>query len=170
MSLIRTSVDILFANEAEITSLYQTSSFEEAAERAARDTKLAAITRSEKGSVILGEGKRIEIEAAPVAKVVDTTGAGDLYAAGFLFGMARDLGLEAAGRLGSLAAAEIISHVGARPAVSPPTWRARTDRWPGSDVHRRSALTRYPEAEAQPRPGPLEPSFRLQHGSKGPQP
>ena len=115
MSLIHAQVDILFANEAEITSLYQTTSFEEAAERAARDIKLAAITRSEKGSVILGEGRRIEIEAAPVAKVVDTTGAGDLYAAGFLFGVARDLGLEAAGRLGSLAAAEIISHVGARP-------------------------------------------------------
>jgi sugar/nucleoside kinase (ribokinase family) len=118
MSLIHAQVDILFANEAEITSLYQTSSFEEAAKRAARDTKLAAITRSEKGSVVLGEGRRIEIDAAPVAKVVDTTGAGDLYAAGFLFAVARDLGLEAAGRLGSLAAAEIISHVGARPGES----------------------------------------------------
>jgi len=118
MSLIHAQVDILFANEAEITSLYQTTSFEEAAQRAQRDTKLAAITRSEKGSVILGEGERIEVEAAPVAKVVDTTGAGDLYAAGFLLGVARGLDLEVAGRLGSLAAAEIISHVGARPEVS----------------------------------------------------
>jgi len=118
MSLIHAQVDILFANEAEITSLYQTTSFEEAARRAASGIKLAAITRSEKGSVILSGGKRIEINAAPVTRVVDTTGAGDLYAAGFLFGVARDLGLEAAGRLGSLAAAEIISHVGARPAAS----------------------------------------------------
>ena len=117
MSLIHAQVDILFANEAEITSLYQTNSFEEAAKRATADTKLAAITRSEKGSVILGGGTRIDIEAAPVAKVVDTTGAGDLYAAGFLFGVARELGLETAGRLGSLAAAEIISHLGARPEV-----------------------------------------------------
>jgi sugar/nucleoside kinase (ribokinase family) len=118
MSLIRASVDILFANEAEITSLYQTSSFEEAARRAAADTKLAAITRSEKGSVIIGGGRSIAIAAEPVARVVDTTGAGDLYAAGFLLGVARGLDLETAGRLGSLAAAEIIGHVGARPEVS----------------------------------------------------
>jgi sugar/nucleoside kinase (ribokinase family) len=118
IGLIRDSVDILFANEAEIISLYQATSFEEAARRAQSDTKLAAITRSEKGSVILGEGRRIAIQAAPVAKVVDTTGAGDLYAAGFLLGVARGLDLEIAGRLGSLAAAEIISHLGARPQVS----------------------------------------------------
>jgi sugar/nucleoside kinase (ribokinase family) len=118
MGLIKNSVDILFANEAEITSLYQTTSFDEAARRAQADTKLAAITRSEKGSVILGEGGTVKIPAAPVAKVVDTTGAGDLYAAGFLLGVARGLDLETAGRLGSLAAAEIISHIGARPEVS----------------------------------------------------
>jgi sugar/nucleoside kinase (ribokinase family) len=118
LELIRSSVDILFANEAEITSLYQTKSFDEAARRAAADTKLAALTRSEKGSVILGGGKSIAVPAAPVAKVVDTTGAGDLYAAGFLFGLATGRDLETAGRLGSLAAAEIISHIGARPEVS----------------------------------------------------
>src|SRR2546421_220046 len=118
LELIRTSVDILFANEAEITSLYQTKSFDEAARRARADTKLAALTRSEKGSVILGEGKSIAIPAAPVAKVVDTTGAGDLYAAGFLYGVATGRDLETAGRLGSLAAAEIISHIGAGPDVS----------------------------------------------------
>ena len=111
-------VDILFANEAEITSLYQTQSFDEAARHAQADTKLAALTRSEKGSVILGEGKSIAIPAAPVAKVVDTTGAGDLYAAGFLYGVATGRDLETSGRLGSLAAAEIISHIGARPEVS----------------------------------------------------
>jgi sugar/nucleoside kinase (ribokinase family) len=115
LAFIRASVDILFANEAEITSLYQTSSFEQAARRAQTDAKLAALTRSEHGSVILAEGKRVTVPAEPVAKVVDTTGAGDLYAAGFLFGLARGRDLETAGRLGSLAAAEVISHIGARP-------------------------------------------------------
>jgi sugar/nucleoside kinase (ribokinase family) len=117
LELVKKSVDILFANESEITSLYETQSFDKAAELAQRDTKLAALTRSEKGSVILGGGKSIAIPAAPVAKVVDTTGAGDLFAAGFLFGVATGKDLETAGRLGSLAAAEIISHVGARPEV-----------------------------------------------------
>jgi sugar/nucleoside kinase (ribokinase family) len=117
LELVRKSVDILFANEAEITSLYETASFDEAASRVQADTRLAALTRSEKGSVILSTDKPIEIRAAPVKEVVDTTGAGDLYAAGFLFGLVRDMPLETAGRLGSLAAAEIISHIGARPQV-----------------------------------------------------
>jgi sugar/nucleoside kinase (ribokinase family) len=117
LELVRKSVDILFANEAEIVSLYQTSSFDAAAAEAERDTRLAALTRSEKGSVILGGGKPISVPAAPVAKVVDTTGAGDLYAAGFLYGVATGKDLETAGRLGSLAAAEVISHMGARPEV-----------------------------------------------------
>jgi sugar/nucleoside kinase (ribokinase family) len=115
LELIRSSVDILFANEAEVTSLYQTHSFDAAARGAQADTKLAALTRSEKGSVVLGGGKSIAIPAEPIAKVVDTTGAGDLFAAGFLFGIATGRDLETAGRLGSLAAAEVISHVGARP-------------------------------------------------------
>ena len=117
LELIRSSVDILFANEAEIVSLYETP-FEQAARQAQSDTKLAALTRSEKGSVILSASRSIAIPAAPVAKVVDTTGAGDLYAAGFLFGVARGRDLETAGRLGSLAAAEIIGHIGARPEIS----------------------------------------------------
>ena len=114
---VRSSVDILFANEAEIASLYEANTFEDAARRAQSETKLAAITRSEKGSVILSGGRTIEVAAAPVAKVVDTTGAGDLYAAGFLYGVAIGRDLETAGRLGSLAAAEVISHVGARPQM-----------------------------------------------------
>jgi sugar/nucleoside kinase (ribokinase family) len=117
LQLVRNSVDILFANEAEITSLYETAAFDEAARQAQADTRLAALTRSEKGSVILADGAPIAVPAAPVAKVVDTTGAGDLYAAGFLYGVATGKDLETAARLGSLAAAEIISHIGARPEV-----------------------------------------------------
>jgi sugar/nucleoside kinase (ribokinase family) len=117
LQLVKKSVDILFANEAEVTSLYETTSFDVAAQRAKADIEFAALTRSEKGSVILAGGEAIAVPAAPVAGVVDTTGAGDLYAAGFLFGVARNLSMETAGKLGSLAAAEIISHVGARPQV-----------------------------------------------------
>jgi sugar/nucleoside kinase (ribokinase family) len=117
LELMKKSVDILFANEAEIISLYQSQSFDAAAAEAQRDTKLAALTRSEKGSVILGGGRSIAVPAAPLARVVDTTGAGDLYAAGFLYGVATGKDLETAGRLGSLAAAEVIAHMGARPEV-----------------------------------------------------
>ncbi len=117
LDLIRTGVDILFANEDEITALYETKSFELAAAATARDTQLAALTRSAKGSVILQNGAVTEVPVHPVKQVVDTTGAGDLYAAGVLFGLSRGLPLATAGRLGSLAAAEIISHIGARPEV-----------------------------------------------------
>ncbi|MEQ1710674.1 MAG: adenosine kinase [Hyphomicrobium sp.] len=116
LELIRSDVDILFANEDEITALYQTA-FDEAAALTAKDTTLAALTRSAKGSLILSGGQAITIPVDPVAKVVDTTGAGDLYAAGFLFGVAQGLPLEVSGRLGSIAAAEIISHIGARPEI-----------------------------------------------------
>lgn len=115
LDLIRDGVDILFANESEITSLYETADFEIAAANAARDTHLAALTRSAKGSVILNEGRRLEVPVRAVEKVVDSTGAGDLYAAGFLYGLTSGHGLEAAGHLGSLAAAEVITHMGARP-------------------------------------------------------
>ena len=114
-TLIKEQVDILFANEGEITSLYETKSFDEAAAKAAKDVKLAVLTRSAKGSEIHAAGKVVKVPAAPVAKVVDTTGAGDLYAAGFLYGYAAGKDLETCGKLGSLAAAEIISHIGARP-------------------------------------------------------
>lgn len=118
VELIHDGVDILFANEDEITSLYETSDFEEAVRRTLADTELAALTRGAKGSIIISQGERIDIPVDPVAKVEDTTGAGDLYAAGFLYGIATGKDLKTAGRLGSIAAAEIISHVGARPETN----------------------------------------------------
>ncbi len=115
LDLIQSGVDILFANEKEIISLYETSNFEDAANRASRDTKLAVLTRSAKGSIILNEGTTTKIDAVHIDEVVDTTGAGDLYAAGFLYGYSQGHSLETCGKLASLAAAEVISHVGARP-------------------------------------------------------
>jgi sugar/nucleoside kinase (ribokinase family) len=118
LEFIRHGVDLVFANENEALSLYETQDFDAACERLAGDCKLAAVTRSAKGSLVISGGQRVHVEAEPVAKVVDTTGAGDLYAAGFLFGHARGLDLATCGKLGSLAAAEIISHIGPRPEVS----------------------------------------------------
>jgi sugar/nucleoside kinase (ribokinase family) len=115
--LIRDKVDILFANEAEIKSLYQVTSFEEALAAVRAENKVCALTRSEKGSMIVHGQETHSIAAARVAKVVDTTGAGDLYAAGFLYGFTRNLPLGECARLGGLAAAEVISHVGARPEL-----------------------------------------------------
>ncbi len=114
--LVAGDVDILFANEAEICSLYEVESFDEAAEAARADVGLAALTRSEQGSLILRGGERVMVAAEP-AQVVDTTGAGDAYAAGFLAGYTAGRSLAACGRLGSIAAAEIIGHYGARPAA-----------------------------------------------------
>jgi fructokinase len=113
-ALLEESVDILFANEAEITALYETNSFAEAAAWARRDVGLAALTRAEAGSMIIAGGETVEVAAVPTT-VVDTTGAGDAYAAGFLAGLAKGLTLEDCGRLGGIAAAEVISHYGARP-------------------------------------------------------
>jgi sugar/nucleoside kinase (ribokinase family) len=113
--LIRGKVDILFANESEIKSLYQVTSFEAALAAARAENKICAITRSEKGSVVVHGSVTHSVAAAPVAQVVDTTGAGDLYAAGFLHGLTRGKPLEECARLGGLAAAEVISHMGARP-------------------------------------------------------
>ena len=117
VELVEGRVDILFANEAEIKSLYETDTFEEAMERLRPHVKLAAITRSEKGSVVLSQDGMVEVAAHP-ATVIDTTGAGDLYAAGFLFGYTSGKSLEDCARLGGLAAAEVISHLGARPEVN----------------------------------------------------
>lgn len=115
LELIRDDVDILFANEAEIGSLYQVKSFEEALARVRGDCRLAVLTRSEKGCVVVDGDTLHRVPAVPGVEVVDTTGAGDLFAAGFLAGHARGLPLDRAAKLGVLAAAEVISHIGARP-------------------------------------------------------
>jgi sugar/nucleoside kinase (ribokinase family) len=117
-ALVKNDIDVLFANESEITSLYQTDSFNAAAKQASDEVKCAVLTRSEQGSVLYVAGTPTEVAAAPIEAVVDTTGAGDLYASGVLFGLAKGLGPETSGMLGSIAAAEVISHIGARPEVS----------------------------------------------------
>jgi sugar/nucleoside kinase (ribokinase family) len=116
--LIVRDIDILFANEKELKSLYVVSSFDEAMQRARQEVELAILTRSEAGSVIVSKDEFHVVEAEPVAQVVDVTGAGDLYASGFLFGLTHGRSLSECGRLGSLAAAEVISHLGARPQAS----------------------------------------------------
>jgi len=112
------TVDLIFANEAELGSLYETSDFDTALTQLRRDVKLGVVTRSEKGCVVASKESVLAVPAFPIQKLVDTTGAGDLFAAGFLFGLVRNAGHENAGRLGALAAAEIIQHIGARPQVS----------------------------------------------------
>jgi sugar/nucleoside kinase (ribokinase family) len=112
------TVDLVFANEAELHSLYQTADFETALKQLRADTKLGVVTRSEKGCVVASKEGMVAVPASPIDKLVDTTGAGDLFAAGFLFGLVRNAGYENAGRLGALAAAEVIQHIGARPQVS----------------------------------------------------
>jgi sugar/nucleoside kinase (ribokinase family) len=109
------TVDIVFANESELKSLYETASFETALEAIRADCRLAAVTRSEKGSVVVRGAETVEVMALSVDEVVDTTGAGDLYAAGFLAGYTAGRDLAACGALGSLAAGLVIGQVGPRP-------------------------------------------------------
>jgi adenosine kinase len=119
MDLMRKgTVDLVFANEAELHSLYQTADFDTALKALRQDVKLGVVTRSEKGCVVASGESVIAVPAFPVETIVDTTGAGDLFAAGFMFGLVRGAGHESAGRLGALAAAEVIQHIGARPQVS----------------------------------------------------
>jgi sugar/nucleoside kinase (ribokinase family) len=113
--LVAGHIDILFANESEILSLYQQSDLGSALAGARRDCPLVAVTRSEHGSLIAAGDQTVEIRAAPVEKVIDSTGAGDQYAAGFLFGHSRGRSIAESGALASLAAAEVISHMGPRP-------------------------------------------------------
>jgi sugar/nucleoside kinase (ribokinase family) len=119
LDLIRSkTVDLVFANEAELQSLYETDDFDKALVQLRSDARLAVVTRSEKGCVVASSESTVAVPAFPIEKVVDTTGAGDLFAAGFLFGLVRGVNHEQAGRLGTLAAAEIIQHLGARPQTS----------------------------------------------------
>ncbi len=115
-SLVVDAVDILFANDAELEALYGVE-LHQAIERARREVDVACVTMGPKGSVIVSGDETVEIPAEP-ANVVDTTGAGDLYASGVLYGLSQGLSFEESGRLGSVAAAAVIAHTGARPAQS----------------------------------------------------
>jgi sugar/nucleoside kinase (ribokinase family) len=112
------TVDLIFANEAELHSLYQTSDFDSAVKAVRADIDVAVVTRSEKGCIVIGPDGTEAVPAFPVKRVVDTTGAGDLFAAGFLSGLARGADDRTCGRLGAMAAAEVIQHLGARPETS----------------------------------------------------
>jgi sugar/nucleoside kinase (ribokinase family) len=112
------TVDIVFANESELKALYQTSSFEAGLEAIRRDCKLAAVTRSELGSIIVSAAGTVPVDAIEIEKLVDTTGAGDLYAAGFLFGYTAGRPLADCGKLGSLAAGLVIQQIGPRPRTN----------------------------------------------------
>ena len=115
--LVKNHIDVLFANEAELKSLYEVDSFEEALAAVRAETRVAAVTRSEKGAVVVSGDFEVPVPAGDVTSVEDTTGAGDLFAAGFLAAYARNMDLETCGKLGVIAASEIISHIGARPQV-----------------------------------------------------
>jgi len=112
------TVDLIFANEAELHSLYQTADFDAAVAAVRADIGVAVVTRSEKGCLVVGADGTEAVPAFPVERVIDTTGAGDLFAAGFLAGVARGADDRTCGRLGALAAAEVIQHIGARPETS----------------------------------------------------
>lgn len=116
--LVENGADIVFANEAEICSLYQVKSFDDALQRLRGKKTLVALTRGEKGSVVVSGDEVHVIDPAKISKLVDTTGAGDQYAAGFLYGYTRGFELARCGALGGMAAGEVISHYGARPEVS----------------------------------------------------
>ena len=117
LDLIEHEVDVLFANEVEILSLYEVDQFDDALQRVGNHCEIAALTRSEKGAVVVTRDE-VHVIDAVATEVVDTTGAGDQFAAGFLYGLTHGYHLGVAGRLGALAAGEVISHVGARPEVS----------------------------------------------------
>lgn len=118
LGFIETQCDVVFANDSEVCSLFETTDFDAAVKALAQRCEIAAVTRGEKGSVVASNGQLHEISAYPVEKVVDTTGAGDQYAAGFLYGLSQGRPLPVCGQLGSLAAAEVIDHYGPRPQVN----------------------------------------------------
>ena len=115
--LLKGHVDILFANEDEITALYEVDTFDEALQHVRGHCEVAALTRSAKGSLVLSGDEVHVVDAEPISQLVDTTGAGDLYAAGFLHGFTQGQSLYECGRTGAIAAAEVVTHVGARPQV-----------------------------------------------------
>jgi sugar/nucleoside kinase (ribokinase family) len=117
LDLVESQVDVLFANEAEITELYGAGSFDDALQQVRHHCEIAALTRSAKGSVIVA-GDEVHVIDAHPTRVVDTTGAGDQYAAGFLYGLTHDMPLTTCGKLASKAAAEVISHFGPRPSIT----------------------------------------------------
>ena len=116
--LVNQHVDIIFANEIEVKTLFRSNSFDEAVEAIEGRVEIAALTRGAEGAVTVTKDKLIQTPASPMGKIIDTTGAGDLYAAGFLFGYTRGDDLESCANIGALAAGEVISHLGARPEVS----------------------------------------------------
>ena len=116
--LVANHIDILLANEAELLALYETEDFDTAVEAARKDVAITAVTRSEKGAVIIAGSETVSVPAQPVKQLVDTTGAGDLFAAGFLLGLAQGRSLQESAKMGAVSAAEIISHFGARPECS----------------------------------------------------
>jgi len=118
LELVEKEIDLLFANESEILLLFGVDSFDKAAAAAADLDLVAALTRGAQGSVVVAGSETIAVPAVPVEKVVDTTGAGDLYAAGFLYGFTHGEDLERCARLGAVAAGEVIGHFGARPQAS----------------------------------------------------
>ena len=113
--LVDGHIDLLFANEVEVCSLYETDSFDDALQAVRGRCEIAVLTRSDKGSVVLAGDEVHLVDVAKVERLVDTTGAGDLYAAGFLYGYTQGRPLYDCGRIGAIAAAEVISHFGARP-------------------------------------------------------
>ena len=117
LQLVENHVDILFANENEIKSLFMQENFDDAVSAISKHVEIAAVTRSEKGAIIISGDEQIKIDAVAVDNVIDTTGAGDQFAAGFLYGLTEGKSLEECGKLGAIAAAEVISHIGPRPAV-----------------------------------------------------
>jgi adenosine kinase len=119
LDLIRNgTVDLVFANERELHSLYETADFDAALEALRNDARLAVVTRSEKGCLVVSREETDAVAANPIDRLVDATGAGDLFAAGFLVGLSRGADNRTAARLGALAAAEVIQHLGARPETS----------------------------------------------------
>lgn len=127
-SLVADEVDILFGNDSELVSLYEVATLDEAIDRVRRDCRLAVVTVGAQGCVVVTDDEVISMPAEPVEQVLDTTGAGDLFAAGFLFGLTRGDDLRRCATLGAIAAAEVISHVGPRPLVDLRTLVKETKR------------------------------------------